>query len=120
MEIKAKLKDSNEVVAVQYDIPQDLDGLVAKFGADIVASNAIDSLVISVQALVRRHMRPTVDKAGKVTSPAKSAAEIQAIVNAYKPGTGTVRRTPVEKIGDLISQMTPEQKADLLKSLSKK
>lgn len=120
MQISAKLKDDPTVVAVNYDLPETLDKLVEKFGEAVVASNAIDSLVISVQALVRRHMRPILNKDGSVKQKAKTPQEIQAIVSAWRPGIGSVRRSPVEKIGDLVAQMTPEQKAELLKTLAKK
>lgn len=117
MEIKAKLKDAKDHVTVQYHFPEDLKSLTEKFGADVVFSKAMDSLVIDVQALVRRHLVAKVDKDGKVISKPKTQAEIQALVSAWVPGIGAVRKTPVEKIGTLIAQMSPEEKANLLKQL---
>ena len=120
MEISAKLKDSKEAITVNYNFPSDLKGLTEKFGADVVYSKAIDSLTINVQSLVRRHLITKVDKDGKTISKPKTQAEIQAIVSAWIPGVGAVRKTPVEKIGNLLSQMTPEEKKALLAQLSAK
>jgi hypothetical protein len=120
MEISAKLKDAKEATKVNYNFPSDLKGLTEKFGAEVVFAKAMDSLVIDVQALVRRHLVTKTDKDGKVISKPKSAAEIQAIVAAWIPGVGSVRKTPVEKIGSLLSQMTPEEKKALLAQLTAK
>lgn len=116
MEITAK-KTGGTPVKVQYNFPADLAGLTAKFGESVVYSKAMDSLVIDVQALVRRNLEERKDKAGKVISSPKNETEIQAIVAAWIPGAGAVRKTPVEKIGSLISQMTPEEKKALLAQL---
>ena len=117
MEIKAKLKDSPDIILVNYNFPATLEDAVKKFGADVVFSKAMDSLVIDVQAIVRRHMKAPTDKDGKVTGKGKTQAEIQAIVSAWIPGVGAIRRSPVEKIGTLIEQMSPEEKKALLAKL---
>jgi len=100
-----------EPVTVNFNIPENLAGLVAAFGESVVYSKAVDSLTIDVQALVRRHLKGT-DKV-----PPKAHKEIQALVDAYKPGVGAVRKSPVEKVGTLISSMSHEEKAALLKQL---
>ena len=121
MEIKSKLKDKpDEVVTVNYDFPADLDGLTKAFGADVIFSKAMDSLIIDVQALVRRHLRGTVGADGKVKVAPKNQAEIQAIVSAWKPGVGPNRATPVEKVGTLIAKMSDDEKAALLAQLTGK
>jgi len=120
MEIKSKLKDDKEHTIVNYNFPSDLKGLTEKFGADVVFGKAMDSLVIDVQALVRRHLKGSTDKDGKVTTKPKTQAEIQEIVKAWIPGVGAVRKSPVEKVGTLIGQMSAEEKAALLKQLQAK
>lgn len=110
MLISAK-KTGGEAVTVEYDIPEHLHGLTEKFGKDVVYSKAVDSIVIDVQALVRRHLTGT-DKV-----PPKSAAEIQAIVDAYVPGAGAVRKSPVEKAAAALANLSPEDRAAVLKSL---
>ena len=51
MEISFKTKDHPEARKVNFDMPADLDSLVAKYGAESVYAAAI-----SLQALARRHM----------------------------------------------------------------
>lgn len=111
MEVTAKLSGTETGVTVNYDFPDTLEGLVDKFGSEIVYGKAMDSLVIDVQALVRRHLK------GSEKVPPKSAEAIQEIVSEWVPGVGAVRKSPVEKVGALIASMTPEQKAALLASL---
>lgn len=108
--VAAKVTGGNPV-EVDFNIPADLDGLVAAYGAGVVYGKAVDAITIDVQALIRRHLKGT-DKV-----PAKSAEEIQKLVSAYKPGVGTVRKSPVDKVSSLISSMTPEEKKALLASL---
>jgi hypothetical protein len=117
MEISAKKKDSPTVITVNYEFPENLKDLAAKFGDAVVYGKAMDSLVIDVQAMVRRHMTDSVDAKGVVTSKAKTQDEIQALVKAWVPGVGAVRRSPVEKVGTLIAQMSPEEKKALLAQL---
>jgi len=120
MEISARLKDSKEAVKVTYNFPSDLKGLTDKFGADVVYAKAMGSLIIDIQATIRRYLVAKTDKDGKVVSKPKTQAEIQAIISSWVPGVGAVRKTPVEKIGNLLSQMTPEEKKALLAQLSAK
>lgn len=112
MQISSRLKEwpkEQASVTVEFDLPEDHAGLVAKFGEAVVASKAVDSLVIDVQANVRRLLR-----AKEKYTP----AQIQEKISAYKPSaSNTVRRSPVEKMSDLVGKMTAEQKAELLKQL---
>lgn len=105
-QISAKKKDSDKVVTVNYDLPEDLDGLVAKFGAEAVAGAATDAFVISIQSVIRRHFD-------------KSQEEIQDIVSAWMPGqrSAAVKKSPLEKAKDALSKMTAEERAALLAEL---
>ena len=120
MKIQAKTKENPTPVVVEVDIPATLDALVSKFGADIVASNAVDSLVITVQAIMRRMMVPKVDKDGKVTAPASTVEQIQAAVAAWKPDVRTVavKQTAFEKATSSLAQLTPDERKALLARLS--
>ena len=110
MLISAKVTDGASVT-VDYDIPEHLHGLTEKFGKDIVYGKAVDSLVIDIQALVRRHLK------GSDKVPPKSAEEIQAIVDAYVPGAGAVRKSPVEKAAAALAGLSAEDRAAVLASL---
>lgn len=104
--ITAKKKDSEKVVSVEFDMPEDLAGLQAKFGDDVVAGAAIDSFVIAIQSLIRRHFD-------------KSQEEIEAAVAAWQPGVRTagVKKTPLEKAQAALKAMSAEDRAELLASL---
>ena len=106
-EITAKKKDSEKSVTVNYDLPEDHAGLVAKFGEEAVYGAAVDSFTISIQSLIRRHFD-------------KSQEEIQAAVDGWVPGVRgpAVKKSPLEKAKAALSAMTPEQRAALLAELS--
>lgn len=105
--ITAKKKDSDTSVTVNYDMPETLAGLVEKFGEDAVVGAAIDSFTISLQALIRRHID-------------KPQEEVQAIADAWVPGVRgpAVKKTPLEKAKSALSQMSAEERAELLAALA--
>lgn len=105
--IKATKKDSDKVVQVEYDLPETLEGLSEKFGAEAVASAATDSFTIAIQALIRRHFD-------------KSQEEIEAAVAAWLPGVrqAGVKKTPLEKAQAALRAMSDEDRQALLAQLS--
>lgn len=105
--INAKKKDSDKVVSIEYDMPENLAGLTEKFGEEAVASAAVDSFTISLQSLMRRHFD-------------KPQEEIEAAVNGWTPGVRTpgVKKTPLEKAKAALSAMSADERAELLASLS--
>ncbi len=114
MEVKAKAKQKDgteRLVTVEYDFGENLDEMLDRFSSEVVYGQALDSLVISVQAMIRRHASGT-DKA-----PPKSDEEIQKIVSAWRPGVGATRKSATEKAADAIRALTPEQRAALLAEL---
>lgn len=106
MEIKFKTKDHPESRTVNYDFPENLEGLVAKFGEENVYDNALGSYVISLQALARRHIE-------------KTDEEIQELVSAFDPTTraAPVKQSPEERAKSAISKLSPEARAALLAQL---
>ncbi len=106
MEISFKTKEHPEARKVNFDMPADLDALVAKFGAESVYSAATGAYVISLQALARRHIE-------------KDDAEIQALVDAWNPNerSPAVKQTAFEKASSALSKLSPEEKAELLARL---
>lgn len=104
--IKATKRDADRTVEVEYDMPETVDALVEKFGAEAVANAAADSFTIAIQALIRRHFD-------------KSDEEIQELVNTWQPGVrGPVaKKTPLEKAQAALRQMSAEDRAALLASL---
>lgn len=115
MEIKASLTKLNEegkrepskTCTAEVNIPDTLSGKVDLFGEEVVDGAAEDSLVISVQALMRRMMQ-----AGK------SDEEVQKAVSEWKPEVRTViRQSAFEKASGAIGKLTAEERAELLKKL---
>ena len=101
--ISAKTKEHPEAVSVEFDLPTDVAGLVERFGEAAVASAAVDSITISVQALLRRHIN-------------KSTEELQMLVNEFKPGTRTrgPSKSPLEKAMEALASLSPEDRKALL------
>lgn len=116
-----KLNIPRAPVSAEANIPETLPELVKLYGEDVVAGAAIDALVISAQALMRRMMVPKYDKEGKQTAAASSAAEIQAAVAAWRPDVKTVvRQTAFERATSSIDKLTPEERKALLAKLQGK
>jgi hypothetical protein len=106
-DVASKLKDSKDVIKVQYDFGDNLAESVKLFGEEVVHSRAKAALVIDLQALVRRMI-----KAGKKSD------EITAAVAKWKPDTRVVvHKTAAEKVQEGVKQLTKEERLALLKQL---
>lgn len=105
-EITFKTKEHPEARKVNFDFPTNLADLTAKFGEDSVFAAATGQYVISLQALARRHIE-------------KSDEDIQAIVSDWNPNerAAAVRMSPAERAKSAISKLSPEEKAELLRTL---
>lgn len=116
MQISARKKDwpkEKPSVSIDYPMPANLDDLRAFCGDETVYHNAVDSITISIQAAMRRILDAPAEK----KSDEQKQKEIEALVN-YKPSTGNVtRRSPTERIEDLTSKMSPEERAALIQKL---
>lgn len=105
MEISAKTK-AGATVTVNYELPEDLAGLIAKYGEAVVFSNAKSALVIGLQALLRRNID-------------KPQEEVQAAVDAYVPGVRASgpRQSTFEKLQNSVGSLSEEEKKELIKRL---
>ena len=112
VQISAKRKDDPSVTTVDYELGGTVDELVSQFGADVVATKARQSIVIDLQAYIRRQITP--DKDGKSVS----AKDLQANVGAWKPDNRvTTKLSAADKVKKALTEMTPEAKKALLASL---
>lgn len=104
--VKATKKGEERVVSVEWDLPESLQGLIDKFGEDVVANAAASQLTIGLQAFIRRHFE-------------KTDEEIQQLVNEYVPGVRgpVVKKSPLEKATAALASMSPEERAQLLAKL---
>ena len=107
MTVSAKKSDNDRVVSTTYDFGATLDESIEKFGEAVVHGVFIDQATIRLQALLRRCIDDeTSDK------------DIQAKVDQWKMTVGgRERKSASEKVHSLLEKMSPEQKAELLKSL---
>ena len=114
-EVKATRRDTDTVVTVHYDFGDNLAEAEEKFGEDVVYKQFVASATIDLQSKMRSLMVDATDKDGNITRPAMSQEEIQAEVANWKPGKKEiVRKSPKDKLKDLLAQMSPEDRAALL------
>lgn len=97
-------------ITVQYNVPDDLKGLSAAFGDDVVAAAAKGAIVISLQAFLRRHIER-----------GTSHADVHKAVAAWKPDVRTItKQSAMEKATSALDKLTPEEKKALLAKLTGK
>jgi hypothetical protein len=87
---------------------ESLSTMSQAFGEDVVKSAAIADMVIAAQSLIR-----------SAIEKGKSDAEIQSILNAWKPGVKTSLgpADPVESVLKKFNAMTPEEQSNFQKEL---
>ena len=95
-------------VTVNYDMPTDLDGLVGKFGKDVVYQQAEAALVIALQSGLRRQI-----------TTGKSQDEAQKFADTWSPETRAAvqRKSAAEKVDDLIGGLSVEDRKALIAKL---
>lgn len=105
IEISAKKNDLSAVVT--YDFGADLDSMIELFGADVVFTNARQSMKITAQAAMRRML-----------SAGKEQAEIQEAIASWKPGVQMERTVdPVANFKNKFATMDDEAKKALIAEL---
>lgn len=113
MEVQAKVgKAPNQKIAkVNYDVPEKLEDLRKRFGDEVVAAHCHGSVVISLQAFMRR-------KIEKGTAP----ADLQKEVSAWKPDVRTAgpKQSAFEKVSSNLDKLSPEERKALLAKLTAK
>lgn len=112
MEVQAKVGKpgpTQKAIKVQYDIPEDLAGLQKRFGDAVVAAHAHGSIVISLQAMLRRHLE-------KGTKP----EDLTKAVAAWKPDVRTAgpKQSAFEKVSSNLDKLSPEERKALLAKLT--
>jgi len=107
--VGAKRKDDTAETLASYDVGDNLDEMVAKFGADVVYQKAKGSIIINLQSVIRSWLSADPTKRG----------ELQSIVSAWKPDARTigVKKSADEKAREAVASMTPEQRKEFLAQL---
>lgn len=107
MEVSAKTKEKPTPVKVQYEVPEELPALVTYFGEKVVAAAARGSIVISLQAFIRRHIDKGSDQ-----------ATIEKEVAGWKPDVRTiVKQSAFERASSSIEKLSAEERKALLEKL---
>lgn len=113
VEITAKVgkDEKGPSVAVGYSMPENFAEAAKVWGEEVLFTKGRQSIVIDLQAIVRRLL-------GK----SKTQAEIQAEVDKWKPGVAgeVVRKTAAERVQEDITKLSPEQLAILLRDVQAK
>ena len=105
--IEVTAKRGTRELTVAYDFGENLKDAIEKFGEDVVLTNAIQAMKISLQALIRRAF----DKGA-------TDEEIAAQAAAWKPGVAAQRQTdPVAAVLSRWQTLSADKKAELLKLL---
>jgi len=108
MQISAKTKNHPEPVTIEYDLPETLADLNAKFGEKVVESAAKGSLVITVQAAMRR-----------LIEKGKDATEIAEAMATFTPSAREVSKASAfDKAAAQIGKLSPEERKALLEKLN--
>ena len=101
-------KNVYESATADYDFGTDLDGLIALCNDEVVRSNAIANITVTIQSRIR-----ALKKAGN------SPDQIQAEIDKFVPGVAApkVAVDPLVAAAALFSTMSDEKKSEFLKSL---
>ena len=96
-------------VTFNLDVPDSVQEYIDRLGETVVKSIIDQQYTIKAQAAARIKLIAK-----------KSAEEIQAWADTYKPSEGKEKMTKAEKAAKLTNDMTPEELQELLKKLKAK
>jgi hypothetical protein len=94
-------------VTFEYEFGETADEANTLFGADIVWAYAKRALVIAAQGHARGLLKSN-----------KSIEEIQALMDAWKPGSPRAKISSEDRMRAEWAKMSPEDRANLLRELS--
>lgn len=111
--MKIQVKTSKGAKAEEYevDIPNTLAALLKKFGEESVVSHAKANYIVAAQSTIRTARIATDEK------PAQTQKQVQDKMLNWKPGVRKPAVPASEKVKKMWAGMSPEMKAELLRSL---
>lgn len=104
-------------VEVEVEMAENLEELVNQFGTDIVFSHAKRSVIIALQGYMRSLMDQGREKGQDAASIASTIVEQ---VRTWKPSQKKAPKTTQEKARDILSRLSPAERAALLKEYKSK
>lgn len=96
-------------VAANIDFGENLAATAKKFGESVVHKQAVAAMTVSFQGWLRSQ-----------GAQGKKPEEIQTAANNWKPGERKASKTPQEKLKELLSSMSLEDRAAVLKDYKSK
>ncbi len=106
-EVTAQIADGSAVITFPYDFGDSMEDAVEKFGGDIVWAYAKRALVIAAQGHARSLIKGE-----------KSRDEILTAMAEWKPGAPRQAKTAEDRAREILSKISPEERARLLESLN--
>lgn len=106
-EVEAKVTKgdrANEVFTVNYDIPDNIEDAIKRFGEEVVHSRFAASLTIDLQSFVRT----------QIQKDGATPATIQTAVDAWVPGVRKRGKTGEERLREALAAMPAEERLALL------
>lgn len=95
---------AGEVFKANFDLPQNVNEALEKYGEEIVYSRFKSSLVIDVQACMRN----------AITKDGATPETVQAAVDEFKPGIKQKGKSMAEKVHDMLANMSEEERREFL------
>lgn len=107
--------DASPPVTIEYDLGNNLQDAVKKFGEEVVFSHWKSSATIAVQSRMRAAMKEDVEAGRKPSADKVAKALADYKIGVKKPGV-----SKVEKAKKYIGEMSDEEKKALLAELQGK
>jgi hypothetical protein len=104
-------------VEVEIELADNLQELIGQFGDEVVFSHAKRSVIIALQGYMRSLMDQGREKG---QSAAEIASSITEAVRTWKPSQKKAPRSASEKARDLLSRLSPAERAALFKEYRSK
>jgi hypothetical protein len=104
--VSAKITDGPEVT-VDFELDDNIQDAINRYGEDVVMSRYRASLIIDLQSFLRTQMK----------KESWTPDGIQQAVKNWVPGVKARGRSPAERAAELFSKLSEEEKAQLLEEL---
>lgn len=120
LSIKRK-RDDKQPIEVHYDMPSSLEDAVSRFDGELALEKTVFQLVITaIKQQLSDYVRRLATTEDPETGKNRTKTQIQALVDAWKPGERNRAKAEVSKVAGLAKAMTPEQREALLAELGVK
>ena len=106
IEVNTEDPKSARNATVKIQMADNVSELMEQFGADVVFSHAKRSIIIAMQTSLRGAIKAS-----------KTDDEIQSLANDWKPGLKKPAKSPLEKIKEELSRLSPEDRKRIAREI---